>query len=78
MNLPLEDDIPVPDTDGPDYTELLDAFNRMKPGQSVVFTGSHTYIHSLAGDCGIRIKVRATEGLVAARGLKAYRIWRVG
>ena len=78
MTLDIDSDVPMPETGGPDYGELIDAFGKMQIGQSVVFTGSHTYIHSLAGDCGIRIKVRATSGLVANRGAKQYRIWRIG
>jgi len=78
VTLDIDSDVPMPETGGPDYGELIDAFGKMQIGQSVVFTGSHTYIHALAANQGIRIKVRATSGLVANRGAKQYRIWRIG
>jgi hypothetical protein len=73
----LEDDVPLPDQSGPDYDALRKAFSSIKVNQSLVFTGSHTYIHALAANSSIRIKVRATEGKVASRGYKEYRIWRI-
>jgi hypothetical protein len=78
VSLLLENGVPIPERSGPDYTQLLDAFSKMKIGQSVVFTGSHCYIHALAANCALRIKVRAVRGKVALRGLKEYRIWRIG
>ena len=73
VSLLIEDSVPLPE---PDYARLCDAFREMKIGQSVVFTGSHCYIHALAANCAIRIKVRALSGKIALRGLKEYRIWR--
>jgi len=77
MTLHIELDIPEPPDTGR-YKDLIEAYSKMEVGNSVVFYGSHSYIHALAGDVGIRIRVRALDGLVAMRGQKEYRIWRVG
>jgi hypothetical protein len=76
MTLEIRRDVPLPG-DCDRYEELIEAFGKMQPGYSVIFTGAHSYIHALAAECGIRIRVRATNGLVALRGLKEYRIWRI-
>ena len=76
MSLLIEN-VPMPEERS--YRELVEAFRSMAVGQSVVFTGSHSYIHALAASNGISIKTRMVDGSnIPMRGMARLRIWRTG
>jgi hypothetical protein len=79
MNLEIEHGVPVPEREGPPYALLVEAFSKMQVGDSVVFTGNHSWVHALARAVGIRIRVRRAEAgkTLASRGIQKLRIWRI-
>ena len=60
------------------YAELIEAFKKLQVNQSIVFVGSHSWVHQLATKYNISIKARAVDGKPLPRhGQVKMRIWRV-